>query len=84
VYLAMTRGQETLVIDMYAPPLPVGGLALDGAAMRAGRYVVHRMVPDAAELALHRAYLDALARECKSGCVWLALDAPPPVAIALA
>jgi len=84
VYLAMTRGQETLVIDMYAPPLPVGGLALDGAAMRAGRYVVHRMVPDAAELALHRAYLDALARECRSGCVWLALDAPPPVAIALA
>ena len=84
VYLAMTRGQETLVIDMYAPPLPVGGIALDGAAMRAGRYVVHRMVPDAAELALHRAYLDALSRECKSGCVWLALDAPPPVAIALA
>jgi DNA polymerase III subunit epsilon len=82
VYLAMTRGQETLVIDMYAPPVPAGGLAIGGAAMRAGRYVVHRIVPDAAELALHRSYLDALARECKSGCVWLALEAAAAVAVA--
>jgi DNA polymerase III subunit epsilon len=84
VYLAMTRGQETLVIDMYAPPVPAGGLAIGGAAMRAGRYVVHRIVPDAAELALHRSYLDALARECKSGCVWLALEAAAAAAVAVA
>jgi DNA polymerase-3 subunit epsilon len=84
VYLAMTRGQETLVIDMYAPPVAAGGLALDGAAMRAGRYIVHRMVPDEGELAAHRAYLDALARECRSGCVWLALEAAASVALAVA
>jgi DNA polymerase III subunit epsilon len=84
VYLAMTRGQETLVIDMYAPPVPASGIAIGDAAMRAGRYVVHRIVPDVIELALHRAYLDALARECKSGCVWLTLEAAASVAIAVA
>jgi len=73
VYLAMTRGQETLVIDMYTPTLP-GVLPLDGAAMRSGRYVVHRVVADDVELAAHRAYLGALARECKAGCVWLSLE----------
>jgi len=73
VYLAMTRGQETLVIDMYAPSLASNG-SIDGAAMQLGRYVVHRIVPDDAELAAHQAYLDALARECKAGCVWLSLE----------
>jgi len=73
VYLAMTRGQETLVIDMYTRTLP-GVLPIDGAAMRSGRYVVHRVVPDDAEVAAHRAYLEALARECKGGCVWLSLE----------
>jgi DNA polymerase-3 subunit epsilon len=73
VYLAMTRVQETLVIDMYTPSLP-SGASIDGAAMPLGRYVVHRIVPDDAEVAAHRAYLDALARECKGGCVWLSLE----------
>ena len=66
IYLAMTRGQETLVID--------------GVAMSQGRYVVHRVVPDAAELAAHRAYLDALARESTSGCLWLSLETDTAVA----
>jgi len=83
VYLAMTRGQETLVIDMYAPSLPRGP-AFDGAAMQRGRYVVHRVVPDAAEIAAHRAYLDALARECRAGCLWLAVEASASVAITAA
>ena len=83
VYLAMTRGQETLVIDMYAPSLP-SGPAFDGAAMQRGRYVVHRVVPDAAEIAAHRAYLDALARECRAGCLWLAVEASASVAITAA
>ncbi|MDQ2917647.1 MAG: DNA polymerase III subunit epsilon [Casimicrobiaceae bacterium] len=75
VYLAMTRGQETLVIDMYVPSMPAGGgLSIDGAAMGAARHVVHRVVPDAAELAAHRAYLEALARESKAGCLWLSLE----------
>jgi DNA polymerase-3 subunit epsilon len=75
VYLAMTRGQETLVIDMYAPSIgAVDGTLIDGVAMRSARYVVHRIVADDAELAAHRAYLEALARECKAGCLWLSLE----------
>jgi hypothetical protein len=35
---------------------------------------VHCVIPDAAELAAHRAYLEALARESKAGCVWLSLE----------
>jgi len=81
VYLAMTRGQETLVIDMYAPSLPAVA-SIDGAAMRIGRYVVHRVVADDAELAAHRAYLDALAAECRAGCVWLALETDESSALA--
>ena len=83
VYLAMTRGQETLVIDMYTPTLPAVP-SVDGAAMAAGRYIVHRVVPDEAELAAHRAYLEALARECRTGCVWLALESDASVALASA
>ena len=79
VYLAMTRGQEMLVIDMYTPSLP-SAPAVDGAAMAIGRYVVHRIVPDDAELMAHRAYLEALARECKAGCLWLTLEAAVAIA----
>ena len=81
VYLAMTRGQETLVIDMRVPsPVLGAGPALDGAEPGVRRYVVHRVVPDEEELAAHRAYLEAIARESKGGCLWLALE----TAVALA
>jgi DNA polymerase-3 subunit epsilon len=80
VYLAMTRGQETLVIDMYVPSLPARGVSADGAAMAMARYVVHRVVPDDDERAAHRAYLDALARESKAGCVWLSLETEAAIA----
>lgn len=76
VYLAMTRGQETLIIDMHVPSLvdatPAG--VRDSGADGRPRYIVHRVIPDAAELAAHRSYLDALARESKVGCLWLALE----------
>ena len=75
VYLAMTRGQETLIIDMHVPAMRIAG---GEPAVR--RYVVHRIVPDDSELAAHRAYLEALARESKAGCVWLDLEAAPVAA----
>jgi DNA polymerase-3 subunit epsilon len=77
VYLAMTRGQETLIIDMQLPIMSVDGgyrardSGLDGVA----RYVLHRIIPDDAELAAHRAYLEALAREARTPCIWLAIEA---------
>jgi DNA polymerase III subunit epsilon len=75
VYLAMTRGQETLVIDMYVPTLPVGdGAAAPGTAMGTARYSVHRVIPAADEIAAHRAYLAVLAGEAKAGCLWLSLE----------
>ncbi len=76
VYLAMTRGQETLIIDMHVPSLMTSAfnVARDAADSARPRYTVHCVIPDAGELAAHRAYLDALARESKAGCVWLALE----------
>ena len=77
VYLAMTRGQETLIIDMQMPVGAAGRLAFgarDSGADGMPRYVIHCIMPDAAELAAHRNYLEALARESKAGCLWLALE----------
>ena len=76
VYLAMTRGQETLIIDMQMPSVMIAGglLARDGGVDGMPRYIVHCITPDAAELAAHRSYLEALARESKAGCLWLALE----------
>ena len=88
VYLAMTRGQESLVIDMYAATA-VTTRGAGGVAMELSRYTIRRIVPTEAEVALHRAYLAALADEAKSGCLWLALEcetaaagiAPAPAAL---
>jgi DNA polymerase III subunit epsilon len=74
VYLAMTRGQETLVIDL-APPAPrtaAGAGTRGGEGRRAALKVV---APTDAELALHREYLAALDGESKGRCVWLAVSA---------
>jgi DNA polymerase-3 subunit epsilon len=77
VYLAMTRGQETLIIDMQMPSVPGPGAFARGDSDAMPRYVVHRIVPDAAELAAHRSYLEALARESKAGCLWLSIEHEP-------
>ena len=75
VYLAMTRGQETLIIDMQMPTVPMhGSFAAEDSATGMPRYVIHRIIPDAAELDAHRRYLEALARESKAGCLWLTLE----------
>jgi len=75
VYLAMTRGQESLTIDMGAAPTRGvdTGANVPGAARAA--LVVREPSPD--ELGAHRAYLEALDRETKGRCVWLAA-APSP------
>ncbi|MGS0893305.1 DNA polymerase III subunit epsilon [Burkholderia stagnalis] len=68
VYLAMTRGQDSLVIDMLDDEVAHGGgngqrvslLALDLTVLAAGDD----------ELAAHRAQLDALDKSVKGTCVW--------------
>jgi DNA polymerase-3 subunit epsilon len=77
VYLAMTRGQETLTIDMAAPApgiVAAGGLATGGADPHPALGVV---APTPLEQAAHREYLIALERESKGRCVWLRLEPTP-------
>jgi DNA polymerase-3 subunit epsilon len=89
VYLTMTRGQETLTIDMAPPRAATAGDADGAAANPAGaRLAVTTIAPTAAELAEHREYLAALDRESRGRCLWLAIDkqaaagdAPRPDAI---
>ena len=73
VYLAMTRGQESLTIDMGEPALAATTAAASAFAGRA-RVPLVIVVPSDDELALHRAYLEALDRESRGRCVWFAVE----------
>ena len=63
VYLAMTRGQETLGIDVATP-------AQTEAATLVRRGVLKVLRADAAEQAAHAAYLADMARECGTAPSW--------------
>ena len=65
VYLAMTRGQDTLVIDL----APAGG-AEDSGPIDAAGLIVLAATP--AELAAHEALLDGIAKESKGVVVFRA------------
>jgi DNA polymerase-3 subunit epsilon len=68
VYLAMTRGQESLTIDIAVPVAIVGGgLAVDVLAS------IRVLSPSPDELELHHAYLAELQRESRGACLWIAL-----------
>ena len=68
VYLAMTRGQESLVIDL-AVATPAA-IAVSGKTLPPVRV----LEPSAEELTAHVEYLAAVDREAKGRCVWLALE----------
>jgi DNA polymerase III subunit epsilon len=79
VYLAMTRGQESLTIDMGAgPSLAVIAGANASAAPRLPLAVT---VPSPDEMQAHQAYLEALDRETKGRCMWLAAASGMPVVV---
>jgi DNA polymerase-3 subunit epsilon len=63
VYLAMTRGQDSLVIDLGAD-----GAAIDTAPLDLTRLRV--LAAGAAEAAAHEALLDGIEQQCKGGAVW--------------
>jgi DNA polymerase-3 subunit epsilon len=68
VYLAMTRGQDSLTIDIVVPMAIVDGtLATEALA------AVRVLAPSADELELHQAYLAELQRESRGACLWVAL-----------
>jgi DNA polymerase-3 subunit epsilon len=64
-YLAMTRGQESLMMDLEAPAV-AGGAA--GTILDVSKLIVQR--PSAEELALHEQYLDAMEKEAKAPSLW--------------
>jgi DNA polymerase-3 subunit epsilon len=77
VYLAMTRGQESLTIDMGAERSAASATAgPDGPC--AIRHALRVIAPTADEAEAHRAYLEALQSETKGRCVWLAPATPDP------
>jgi DNA polymerase III subunit epsilon len=65
-YLAMTRGQESLVMELEAP----AAAAAANAAMQidVSSLIVVRAAPE--ELALHEQYLDAMEKEAKGPALW--------------
>ena len=79
VWLSMTRGQDSLTIDI-AAPLASGAAAL-GDAVPAARVALIVVMPTADELAAHASYLASLEREAPGRCVWLALELETPAEI---
>ena len=76
VWLAMTRGQESLTIDLAAPlPRVAGEPAGEVEPWNAvPRRPVKIIQPSAQEEAAHRDYLVALDTDSKGRCIWLALE----------
>lgn len=71
VYLAMTRGQDSLMIEPDVQPRAQGA----GTATRRERKPLVVRTADEAELALHQQVLAGINKESKGQCLWLQ---PPP------
>jgi DNA polymerase III subunit epsilon len=69
VYLAMTRGQESLVMELDTP----AAVAIAAAGVDVSLLIVLRASPE--EVAAHERYLDALEKEAKGGALWRRLAA---------
>jgi DNA polymerase-3 subunit epsilon len=78
VYLAMTRGQETLVMDLDSPRD-----AGDSAGGATGERVALRVLRATdEELAAHEKLLDDIAKESKGRCIWRpAIDSKQDTAV---
>ncbi|MGA2551677.1 MAG: DNA polymerase III subunit epsilon [Burkholderiaceae bacterium] len=66
VYLAMTRGQENLVIEI---EVPRGGAGLDSSPIALGQLIVLKASPE--EEAEHLAFLEILRSDSKTEPVWI-------------
>jgi DNA polymerase-3 subunit epsilon len=71
VYIAMTRGQETLGIDL-SPAAPSMLLPTYEAPVQA---LLHVIRPSEEELAAHAAMCERIQRESKGQCLWISLAA---------
>ena len=73
VYLAMTRGQESLMIAFDDLPGAVGGVA----QVQRPRGPLKVLRASAGECAAHEAVLDAIAKATKGACLWRGGAEPP-------
>jgi DNA polymerase-3 subunit epsilon len=74
VYLAMTRGQESLVIDMLGEASAGGGESAPRVALNSLELPV--IVASDEEIAAHQAVLDGLDKAVKGTSVWRLQPAP--------
>lgn len=65
-YLAMTRGQESLMMELEAPAAAAAAAA--GLILDVSKLIVQRASPE--ELASHEQYLDAMEKEAKGPTLW--------------
>src|SRR3990170_4404001 len=65
-YLAMTRGQESLVMELETPE--AAAAAASGLILDVSKLIVQRATPE--ELAQHESYLDLLEKDAKGPSVW--------------
>ena len=70
-YLAMTRGQESLMMELEAPAAAAAAAA--GLILDASKLMVQRASSE--ELAAHESYLDALEKDAKGPSLWRRLSA---------
>jgi DNA polymerase-3 subunit epsilon len=70
-YLAMTRGQESLMMELETPAAAAAAAA--GLILDVSKLMVQRASPE--ELASHERYLDAMEKEAKGGALWRRLAA---------
>ena len=73
VYLAMTRGQDSLVMELEQAPA-----AKSRAGVAAERPKLVVLAASEAELAEHAGVLDDIQKQSKGKCVWLKLDREIP------
>ena len=71
VYMAMTRGQDSLMIDQFDVPAKAGVAASKRQSDSAKLAVI---LPSQQELEAHEKYLAALDKSVKGKCLWRTLD----------
>src|SRR6185295_4772069 len=69
-YLAMTRGQESLMMELEAPAAAAAAAA--GMILDVSKLIVQRATAE--EAALHEKYLDALEKDARGPSLWRRLE----------
>jgi len=78
VYLAMTRGQDSLIMDLDSEPAPAAGSDDAGVPLERHPLRVVRASPE--ELAAHDEVIAAIAKANKGKCLWLPPEPAQPAA----